>query len=83
MSVYLVDFEHPSIFLGAAICTVSNFFTNFTFPSHTSPAYSSFGAITCIDIHIFILVSICKSLSPAILPICALTFSAILFMCAS
>ena len=37
----LVVLEHPSIFFAAVICTVSSCFTNFAFPSNTSPAYSS------------------------------------------
>ena len=39
-TVFLVVVEHPSIFLAAAICTVSSCCANFAFPSHTSPAYS-------------------------------------------
>ena len=39
-TVIPVVLEHPSIFLAAVVCTVSNCFTNFTFPFHTSPAYS-------------------------------------------
>ena len=48
--------QHPSFFLAAAVCTVSNCFTSSAFPSHTSPEYSinSFGTInirpeTCLD----------------------------------
>ena len=33
----LVVVDHASIFLAAVICTVSSCFTNFVFPSHTSP----------------------------------------------
>ena len=44
-TVLLVVLEHHSIFLAAIICTVSNCFTNFAFPSHSSPAYSNFGTI--------------------------------------
>ena len=43
----VLEHTNNSIFLAAVICTaaVSGCFTNFAFPSHTSPAYSSFGAI--------------------------------------
>ena len=57
----LVVLEHPSTFLAAAICTVSSCFTNCAFPSHTSPAYSSFGTITFIRIHLLVLVTRCES----------------------
>ena len=50
-AVLLVVLEHPSIFLVAVICTVSGCFTNFAFPSHTSPAYANFGTITFIRMH--------------------------------
>ena len=72
--VLLSVFEHPSIFFAAVIGTGSNFFTSFTFPSHTS-AYSSFDTITFIRIHILILVSRCESLRiTSILPIYTLPF---------
>ena len=53
-TVLLVILEHLVIFVAAVICTVSACFTNFAFPSHTSPAYSSFGTITFIRIHLLI-----------------------------
>ena len=70
-TVLLVVLEHRSIFLAAVICIVfSSWFTNFAFPSHTS-AYSNFGTITFLRIHILILVSRCGSVSIApILPTC-------------
>ena len=49
------------IFLAAVICTVSNYCTNFAFPSHTSPAYSSFGAVTFTRMHLLILLLIIAS----------------------
>ena len=81
-SVLLVVLEHPSICLAAVICAVSSFFTNFVFPSHTSPAYSNFGTITSIRIHYLIPVSRCGSVRIAsILPTCDLPFQR--NMCAS
>ena len=75
-TVLLVVLEHPSIFLAAVICTVFQLFSNFAFPSHTSPAYSSFGTITFIKIHILILLSRCESVRIAsTLPTCDLPFS--------
>ena len=55
-TVLLVVLEHPGTFLAAVVCTVSSCLTNFAFPSHSSPAYSSFGTITLIRIHLLILV---------------------------
>ena len=60
-TVLLVVLEHPSIFLASAICTASSCLTNFAFPSHISPAYSNFGTITLVRIHLLILVSRCES----------------------
>ena len=66
--VLLVVLEHPSTLLAAVFGTVSSCFTNFVFPSHTSPAYSSFGTITLIRIHL-LLASRCESVRIAsILP---------------
>ena len=74
-TVLLVVLEHPSTFLGAVICTVSGCFTNFAFPSHIPPAYSSFDTTTFIRIHVLILVSRCESDRIAsILPTCAVPF---------
>ena len=76
-TVLRVVLEHPinSTFLAAVVCTVSSCFTNFAFPSHTCPAYSSFGTIAFIKIHILILVSRCESVRIAsILPTCVLPF---------
>ena len=56
-TVLLVVLEHPSMCLAAVTCTVSSCFTNFAFPSHSSPAYSNLGTTTLIRIHILILVS--------------------------
>ena len=74
--VLLVVLEHPSTFLDSVICTDFQLFYQLrAFPSHVSPAYSSFGTITLIRIHILILVSRCESGRIAsILPTCALPF---------
>ena len=61
ITVSLVVLEHPSIFLAHVTRAVSSCFTNFAFPSHTPPAYSSFGTVTVIEIHILIQVSRCES----------------------
>ena len=79
-AVILVVLEHlRSTFLAAAICTVSNCYPNFVFPSHTS-AHSSLGTITLIrmPVHLLILhvVSRCESVGIAsILSTCVLTLS--------
>ena len=52
--------SYAVVFSGAFICAVSTCFTNFVFPSHKSPAHSSFGTITFIILHILILVSGCE-----------------------
>ena len=63
-----INTRRTCIFLGAVICTVSSCY-QIPLPFHTSPAYSSFGTITFIRIHFFILVSRCESVRIAsILP---------------
>ena len=75
LDIVLLVLEHPSIFLAAAICTVSSCFTNFAFPSYTTPAYPHFGTIILMKVHISILVSRCESVEIAsILPTCDLPF---------
>ena len=44
-TVLVVVLWHLGILFAAVVCTVSSCFTKFTFPSHTSPAYPSFGTI--------------------------------------
>ena len=65
-------------FFSASVnCIVSNCFTSFSFPSHTSPVYSSFGTIhiTFIRVHLLILVSRCEFVRIAsISPTCGLSF---------
>ena len=49
-TVLLIVLEHPGIFFAAVICTFfSSCFTRFAFPSHMSPAHSSFGIIYIIN----------------------------------
>ena len=70
-------------FFSAVICTVSSCFI-FAFPSHTSPAHSSFGTITFSRLHLLILVSRCESIRIAsILPTCALPCPITFATCAS
>ena len=86
LCVLLVLLEYPQgTSLAAVICTVSCCFTNFAFPSLTSPAYSSFGTFTFfIRLHLLILVSRCDSVRIApVLPKCALPFPSAFGMCAS
>ena len=84
-TVSLVVLEHLGILLAAVICTaVSNYFTNFASPSHISPAYSSFGGIAVIRIHLLILVSRRESVRIApILPTYGLPFPITFAVCAS
>ena len=85
-SMLLVVLEHRvnSTFLSAVICTVSSSSTKFAFPSHTCPAYFSFGTITFRRRRILILVSRCESDRIAfVLPTCAVPFPITFAMCAS
>ena len=74
-AVVLVVLEHHRSFLACVVCTVSNCFTSFAFPSHHTPRpYSSSGAFPFIRIHVVIqlIVSRCESVRIAsILPTCA------------
>ena len=61
------------LLLVVVVCTVSNCFTNFVLPSHTSTVCSSFCNVTFIMIHLLALVSRCESARIAsILPTCVL-----------
>lgn len=61
-TITLNVFEHLRNFLDAAMCTFSRCFTSFAFPTHISPEYPTFVAVTFIRIHLLFLVSRCKSL---------------------
>ena len=64
-------------FSAAVISTVSNCCTSFAFPSHSSPAYFSFGTITFIRIHLLILLRVSRWESvriTSILPRCVFPF---------
>ena len=70
--------------LAAAICTVSSCFTDLAFPSHSSPAYPSFGTIILIRKHPLILLSRCGSVRiTSILRTCAFYLLQLVSLCAS
>ena len=57
---------------------------DFVYSSHTSPAYSSFGTIALIRMHLLIVVSRCESVRIAsIFPTCYLSFPINCAVCAS